>query len=135
MDASSSRCLKAVVAVQAAVALAALLGSPKAAIAAACVGLLATARYVALAAYASTLLSPAKARLRPFVGSAWMGGIVALGAAVAAVAVKARPALPWAVAAAVAGPLCMSLLAVGEGIGALASDRLARTGGNPGGKR
>ncbi len=112
MDALPARSLLIVAVLQASISLAALLSSRTASLVAAAIGLLALGRYAALAFFASTMGSPAKAPLRPFAGSAWVLGLLALVASIAAVALRVRPALPWAVAAAVAGPLGMSALAL-----------------------
>lgn len=130
MDALSWRSILLVALLQAIVALAALASSPTAAIAAAAIGALAVGRYLAVAGFAATLGSDAKAVLRLLSSSAWAIGMMALAAAIAAVAVKARPALPWAVAAAVAGPLGMSAMALASGIGALFSNRAGHSGGS-----
>jgi hypothetical protein len=124
----SWRSILLVASLQAALAIAALLSSPTAAIAAAAIGVLAVGRYFAVACFTATLGSDSKAGLRAFAGSAWAIGMLALAVAVAAVAVKARQALPWAALAAFAGPVGMSAMAFGTGIGALVS-------GRPGGRR
>ncbi len=129
MGTESARSILVVAFLQAATALAALSSSPTAALAAGAIGVLAVGRYVAVAYYASTLCSTARAGLRALSASAWMIGLAALLAGVAAVAVRARPALPWAVAAALAGPIGMSLLALGSGIGVLAAERTLNAGG------
>ena len=131
MDALSRRSLLIVASLQASIALTALLSSPTAAIAATVVGLLAVGRYAAVACFAATLGSNTKALLHLLATSAWVFGMVALAAAVAVVALKARSAVPWAVAAALAGPFGMSALAFGTGLGALYSGRVRRSGGKP----
>jgi hypothetical protein len=103
-----------------------------AALAASAIGLLAVGRFSAVAFFAATMGPGPKSVLRAFAGSAWMIGLVALAAAIAAVAVRARPALPWAVAAAFAEPFGVSVLALASGIGAFVSGRAggpARSGG------
>ena len=141
MDAVSWRSIVLVAILQATVALVALASSPAAAIAAAAVGALAVGRYFAVAGFASTLGSRAKEGVRFLATSAWALGMIALGAAVAAVAVKVRPALPWAVAAALVGPFGMSLMALVSGIAAVTSRRPAIGGpafgkaGHSGGKQ
>jgi hypothetical protein len=135
MDATSGRSLLVVASLQAATALAALLASPTAALAAAAIGALALGRYAAVAFFASTLGPGSSQGLHVFAASAWVLGLLALLAAVAAVLARARPALPWAVAAALAGPIGMSALAFARGIGSLSSrppihrGGAARTGG------
>jgi hypothetical protein len=131
MDSVSGRSILIVASLQAAIALVALTSSPTAAIAAAAIGLLAVGRYAAVAFFAATMGPGPESRLRVFAISAWMLGFVALAVAVAAVAMRARSVLPWAVAAAFAGPIGLSFLAFGSGIGALAAGRraAARSGG------
>jgi hypothetical protein len=129
MDSAIGKSLLVVVSLQTAIAVTALSSSPEAAIAAAAIGALAIARYGSVSFFAASLGTGDKLGLRTLAGSAWVIGLMALGAAIAAVAVKARPALPWAVAAAVAGPIGMSALAFGTGLGELASARPRRLGG------
>jgi hypothetical protein len=131
MDPLSGRSILIVASLQAAIALAALASSPVAALAATAVGLLAVERYAAVAFFVATMGPGSKSRFRVFAGSAWLLGFVALAVAVAAVAVRARPALPWAAAAAFAGPIGLSALAFGSGIGALVAGHraAARSGG------
>jgi hypothetical protein len=134
MDTLSARSLLIVAMLQASVAAAALASSRTAALAAGAIGALAIGRYAAVAFFASTIGSSAKAGIRAFAASAWVLGLAALLVAVAAVALRARAALPWAVAAAIAGPLGMSALALVSGLRALstghpASDRPAHSGG------
>jgi cobalamin synthase len=131
MDALSRRSLLIVASLQASIALTALLASPTAAVAAAAIGILAVGRYVAVACFAATLGSRAKAQVHILASSAWVLGMMALAVAVAAVALKAKPALPWAIAAALAGPFGMSALAFGTGLGAVVAGRTGRTGGKP----
>jgi hypothetical protein len=116
---------------QALVALGALASSPAAAITAASIGVLAVGRYAAMAAFASSLGSGRGGAFRVMAMSAWLLGLAALVAAMAAVAIKYSPQLPWAVAAAFAGPLGFSALALVEGFAGLAS----RRAGHPGGSR
>jgi hypothetical protein len=130
MDAVSIRSIAIVAGVQITIALVALANSPLAAVAAAAIGVLALMRYVAEAFFASTLDSSAKAGLRLFASSAWILGLIALGVALVAVAVKAKPALPWAAIAAIAGPFSLSIFALGTGIGRLASARPGHAGGD-----
>jgi hypothetical protein len=132
MDALSARSLLIVASLQASVALTSLVSSRSAALAAGAIGILALGRYAAVAFFASTLGSVAKASLRVMAASAWFLGIAALVAAVAAVALRERAALPWAVAAAFAGPQGMSAMALGSGISAAAR---AASGGKSGGGR
>jgi hypothetical protein len=131
MDTASLRNIVLVASLQAAVAITALASSLTAAIAAAVVGAVAVGRYIAVACFAATLGKDARAVLRVLTASAWILGLFALAAAIAAVALKARPALPWAVAAALTGPFGMSALALGEGLGALFSAREGHSGGRP----
>jgi hypothetical protein len=91
------------IAFHAAVVLAGLLSSPAACLAALFVSLLALARYLAMAAFASSLGSAGLARSALLAG-AWLVAGLALVVAVAATARLARPCLPWALAAALAGP-------------------------------
>ncbi len=119
MDALSARSLLIVALLQASISLAALLSSRDAALVSAAIGVLAIGRYASLAFFASTMGRAAKSNLRVFAASGWILGFAALVAAIAAVALRVRPALPWAVAAAVAGPLGMSALALYSGVGAL----------------
>jgi hypothetical protein len=114
---------------QAAIALTALTASRGAFVAASAIGVLAIARYGSLALFSSTLGSGAKSGLRILSVSSWLLGLMALGVALAAVAVKARPVLPWAAVAALAGPLGMSVLAFGTGLGRLFGPRLGHSGG------
>lgn len=137
MDALSARSLLIVAVVQASVsAAAALVSSRTAALVAGAIGALAVGRYAAVAFFASTIGSSTRAGLRAFAASAWFLGLAALVAAVAAVAMRARPALLWAVAAAFAGPFGMSALALGSGLRFLSAGRAASGGaGRPGGRR
>jgi hypothetical protein len=125
MGSVSGRSILIVASLQAALALAALSSSPTAALATAAIGILAVARFSAVAFFASTMGPGPKAALRAFAGSAWAIGLVALAVAVAAVAVRSRPALPWAVAAALAEPIGLSALALASGIIALYAGRSA----------
>ena len=113
--------MASVAALQAAVSLIALSSSPRAAAAAAAIGVLALGRYAALALYASSVCGRRAAAGRPLAASAWILSIMAVGAAIAAIGVKAPGLLPWAAAAAFAGPIGMSVLALGKGIRALAA--------------
>ena len=131
MEAVSRPSILIVASLQAVVAAAALLSSPQSAAAAAAIGVLAVVRYVAMGYFAATLGSSTKALLHLLAISAWVFGMMALVAAVVVVALKARPALPWAVAAALAGPFGMSALAFGTGLGALFSGRPGHSGGKP----
>jgi hypothetical protein len=133
MDAVSNRSIATVACLQAATAIAALLFSPTAALAVAAIGALALGRYVAVALFARAIGSGGKALMRFLAVSAWVLGFAALLAAVAAVALKAKGSLPWAVAAAFAGPLGMSALAFGSGISALAASRPRLQRNAPGG--
>jgi hypothetical protein len=137
MDAISGRSLLVVASLQAATSLAALLSSPIAAAAAAAIGVLAVGRYAAVAFFAATMGRGSRSGLHVAAASAWILGLFALLAAVAAVMVRARPALPWAIAAAFAGPVGMSILALGTGIGSLVSRHPAQGGGaaHSGGKK
>jgi hypothetical protein len=125
MDPKSGRSILIIASLQAATALAALASSPAASLAAAAIGLLAVGRYASIAFFAATMGPGPASRLRFFAASAWAIGLLALIVALAAVALRLRAALPWAVAAAFAGPVGMSVTAFASGIGALA----ARTGG------
>jgi hypothetical protein len=128
MNVVSARSILVVAALQATVALAAMPASATAALAAAALGALALARYIALSAFVASM-GPSKALPRALAASAWILGLAALLAGIVAVALRARPALPWAVAAALVGPLGMSMLALGSGLGALVAERPLRTGG------
>jgi hypothetical protein len=129
MDAVSWRSIAIVASLQAAVSLVALTSSQAASLAAATIGVLAIGRYFAVAAFAASLGSCSnRTVLRALAGSAWMLCMVALAVALAAVLVKFRSALPWAVAAAFAGPFGMSALAFGSGLRALISSRPAHNG-------
>jgi hypothetical protein len=130
MDAVSIRSIAIVAGIQLTIALMALFCSPLAALAAGAIGVLALMRYVSEAFYASTLASSAKSALRLFAGSAWFLGLIALGVALVAIAIKAKPVLPWAVAAALAGPFGFSIFALGSGIVKLTSARPGHAGGN-----
>jgi hypothetical protein len=123
MDALSLRRLLVVALLQAAVCLAALFASRTAALAAGVVGVLALGRYAAIACFASMMGHSSRAGLRALAASAWIFGLAALVAAMAAVALRSKPSLPWAVAASFVGPLGMSALALGSGIVALSSGR------------
>jgi hypothetical protein len=129
MDATSGRSLCVVASLQAATALAALLSSPIAALAAGAIGALAIGRYAAVAYFARSLGPGSRPALHLLAATAWFLGLLALLVAVVAVLVRARPALPWALAAALAGPLGLSALALGSGIGSLGSGRPAPRGG------
>ncbi len=133
MGSVSGRSILIVASLQAAVALAALGASPTAALAAGAIGLLAVGRFSALALFAATMGPGPDARLRLLAGSAWTVGLMALAAAVAAVAVRARPALPWAVAAAFAEPFGLFVAALVKGLGALAGGGAASA--HSGGRR
>lgn len=123
MDAIRARSVVAVAVIQAAVALSALFCSPSAALVAFSVGLLAIGRYVSVAFFAASMKPKSAPLARALAASAWGLGFVALLVLVAAVAAKAKADLPWAVAAAFAGPLGLTLYAAGSGLGLLASDR------------
>jgi hypothetical protein len=125
MDSRSGRSIVIVASLQAAIVAAGAFSSPKAALAATAIGALAVGRYVAVAGYVRTLIPGSKAAMRLLTGSAWVLGLLALLATVAVVAVRARAALPWAVAAAFAGPLGMSAQAFASGLGALTASRRA----------
>jgi hypothetical protein len=126
MDSVSARGLITVAAIQAAVAAAALLASsPSAAVIAASIGLLAVGRYASIAFFAAGMSPGPASKYRAVAASAWIIGFLALVAAVAAVALRLREALPWAVAAAFAGPMTMSVLALASGIGSLAANSRA----------
>jgi hypothetical protein len=120
MISASGRSILTVAVLQGAVALLALSASPAAAAAAVAIGALALGRYWAVSLFATSVCERKGRAWRLLAASAWAIGLVALGAAIAAVAVKARAALPWAAAAAFAGPIGMSLLALGSGLGSLA---------------
>jgi cobalamin synthase len=125
MGTVSARSILVVASLQAITALAALSSSTAAALAAAVIGVLAAGRYLALSCFAATLGSSEKAVFHALAGSAWAFGMMAMTAAIAVVALKASLVLPWAIAAAVAGPLGMSALALCSGIRALFSNRSA----------
>ena len=129
MDATSGRSLVVVASLQAATALGALLCSPIAAIAAAAIGVLAVGRYAAVAYFAATIGSRSRSGLHIAAASAWILGLFALLAAVAAVLVRARPALPWAIAAVFAGPVGMTIVALGTGIRQLTARGSGQRGG------
>jgi hypothetical protein len=133
MDSVSGRSVLLVASLQAAISIAALSSSPASAIAASAIGALALGRYLALALFARTVGAGAGLQARFLSASAWILGLAAMLAALAAVALRAKPALPWAVAAALAGPLGMSALALGSGVGAVAAGR--RASGHAGGDR
>jgi len=125
MDSVSARGLIAVAAIQAAISAAALLASPAAAVASLAIGVLVVGRYLALSLFARAMAPGTDPRLKVFATSAWVLGFAALLAAVAAVAVRYKPALPWAVAAAFAGPIGMSVIAFASGLGSIATVRRA----------
>jgi hypothetical protein len=129
MDSAIVRSMLVVASLQAAISLTALSASPAASLAAAAIGLLAIARYGSVSLFAATLGKNGRSEFRALAASAWIIGLVALGAALAAVAVKARPELPWAIAAAVAGPVGLSALALVTGFGELAAVRPGHSGG------
>ncbi len=110
-----------IAALQAAVSLIALSSSPKAAAAAAAVGALALGRYAALSLFAQAVCGRRGPSGRFLAASAWFLSLAAMGAAIAAIGVKAPGLLGWAAAAAFAGPAGMSLLALGSGIRAFAA--------------
>ncbi|HOX30690.1 MAG TPA: hypothetical protein PLB91_00070 [Spirochaetales bacterium] len=91
----------------AALALAALASSPAAAIAAAAVSALALLRYLAMAAFASSL-GRARGTGPAIPALAWAAAFMALALALALVGRLSRPSLPWAAAAALAGPAWLS---------------------------
>jgi hypothetical protein len=130
MDAVSIRSIAIVAGVQLTIALIALSCSPLAALAAGAIGVLALMRYISEVFYASTLGSRVKSALRLFAGSAWILGLVTLGVALVAVAIKAKSVLPWAIAATIAGPFSFSVFALGTGIVKLTSSRPGHAGGN-----
>jgi len=109
-----------IIVLQGGLALIALLGSPEAAVVADAIGALAVGRYAAVSVFASSVCERGGRARQLVAASAWMLGLVALGVAIAAVAVKAKAQLPWAAAAAFVGPIGMSVLALGQGLGALA---------------
>jgi hypothetical protein len=130
MDQKSGRSILIIAALQAATTLAALASSPTASIAAAAIGLVAVGRYASIAFFTATMGPGPAARYRVFAASAWIIGFLALAVAVAAVALRMRAALPWAVAAAFAGPVGMSVLAFKSGLGAIATGRRGAAGGD-----
>src|SRR5512142_1688306 len=87
--------LQAVVAGAAAVLAGAAAGT--AALASAAIGILAVGRYVAVASFAASLGRRGPAAALSL--SAWILGFLALIVAIAAVAARAKPSLPWALAA------------------------------------
>jgi hypothetical protein len=119
------RGVTAIAVVQGAVALAAFSNSGRAAAVSALVGLVALGRYAALSSFASSVCLRRDRAGRRFAVSAWILSFLALGAVIAAVGAAAGDLLPWAAAAAFAGPVFLSIFAFGSGLGALA----------PGGKR
>jgi hypothetical protein len=123
MDAIRFRSIASVAAIQAVIALIALLNSPQAAAAAFAVGLISVGRYVAVGFFASSMEPGSSPVARSIAISAWALGFVALLILLAAVAAKAKTLLPWALAAAFAGPASLTLIALGSGLGLLASDR------------
>jgi hypothetical protein len=129
MDSVIVKSMLVVASLQAATAITASQASREAFVAATAIGVLAFARYSSLAFYAVSMGPGAKGALRGFALFAWAIGLLALGAAIAAVAVKVRPALPWAAAAALVGPFGMSALALVTGLGRLAGPRLGHSGG------
>jgi hypothetical protein len=128
MEAFPVRSLLPVAALQASIAMTALILSPRAAFAAAAIGALALGRYAALAVFAATLGPGANGKAHSLAASAWALGFLALLAGIAAVALRVRPALPWAVAAAFAGPLAWSGMAVATGLGCVIKGRAGRGG-------
>jgi hypothetical protein len=108
---------------QAGIVLAALFCSPLASVVALAIGLLAFVRYVSVAFFASTMGQCTHRWSRYLATSAWSLGFVALLVALVAVTIKDKEVLPWAIAAAFAGPFGLSVLAFGTGLGALAADR------------
>ena len=135
MDAISVRSIATVAGMQAAIALAALFCSPLAIAVALAIGLLALVRYISVVFFASTMGQSAPRWWRFLATSAWSLGFVALLVALVAVAIKAKEVLPWAVAAAFAGPFGLSVLAFGSGLGALAADRASIKAGRAGGSQ
>jgi hypothetical protein len=130
MESVSARGLIVVAAIQAAIAATALLASPAASAAAAAIGILAVGRYFSLSLFARAMAPGSDRRIKIFATSAWLVGFAALLAVVAAVAVRSKPALPWAVAAAFAGPVGMSAIAFASGLGTIVTNRrAARAGG------
>lgn len=87
-----------------AVVLASLLCSPRACFAAFLVSVLALLRYCAMATFASCIGSGQTAR-SALVAGAWIAAGLAMAVALAGTARLVRPALPWAAAAALAGPI------------------------------
>jgi hypothetical protein len=138
MDRKTGRSILIIVALQSVTALAALLSSPLASLAAAAIGLLAVARYASIAFFAASMGPGPAAKYHVFVASAWILCFLALVVALVAVALKARAVLPWAIAAAFIGPVGMSVQAFGSGLGAIATGRrdatmrrdAARSGGD-----
>lgn len=85
-----------------------LASSPRAGFVALVVSILALLRYAAMAGFAR-YLGRGPAALVYILGAAWAAAFLALAFALAAVARFARPCLPWAAAAALAGPAWLSL--------------------------
>lgn len=135
MDAISVRSIATVAGMQTAIALAALFCSPLATAVALAIGLLALMRYISVAFFASTMGQGSRRLPRFLASSAWALGFVALLIALVAVAIKAKALLPWAVAAAFAGPFGLSVLAFGSGLGALVADRASIKAGRAGGSQ
>lgn len=121
MSSAAAFGLISIAAIQAAVSLIALSSSPKAAAAAAAIGVLALGRYAALSLFASSVCDRRGRLGRLPAASAWILSLAAMGAAIAAIGVKAAFLLPWAVAAAIAGPACMFLIALARGVAVLAA--------------
>jgi accessory gene regulator protein AgrB len=115
------RGLAAILAVQAALVLIAASASSYAVLVCAVVGILALGRYAAVSLFASCVCAHRERRAKVFAVATWVLFFVALGAVIAAVGVKAGDLLPWAAASACAGPIVLSMLALGSGIGELAA--------------
>jgi hypothetical protein len=88
------------------------------------VSLLSTLRYICMALVAKNLGRPGP--VLAMAGMGWMAALFALAAAIFALGRAAKGVLPWAVAAALAGPAAATLAAFAGGVLALAEDKAGR---------
>jgi hypothetical protein len=98
-----------------------LFGSPKALTAVIVVSILATLRYAAMVTTAMDLGRRGKRMV--IAASLWLSALIALAVALFLVGRYSKASLPWAAAAALAGPATVMLSALWKGIAALVSSR------------
>lgn len=127
------RSIVLVAVVQAAVAVYASFISLTALVICLLIGMAALGRYLALAAFSSSMTRKNDQLLRIIYLSLWIFAFLALFAILAAVIIKAKALIPYAVSAAFVGPVSLSLLALGAGIAGFVANRPGARTGHSGG--